>query len=325
MWTPAGAHQVRKRHRAFRGSFSQEQALPNDDHEALGLWLRDSPWRKLKKNPRWVSVSKRKLYPRQRIFCARVWMTARSVCGLSSGIPPSRGGGMNMAATPLSDTAASGLHRAEKELLKQRKKKNTEQSASPQGDASAPSSNSDVPPVICTRETDAVRARAPSPPAREQARQAAMKQAVKTKNAYISAQGETAVTSAPESQRQGQQAFIQEQGRKASRQQAQRRRQSGGSSAKMICVVIRCVRKVSSQPAGAESKSAAASSHRRSASSPNRKHRITLRGSCQKRVRAANLLCCPLNRPCTHPPSMRLRLEHTLPEKRPCRWPSGSR
>jgi len=124
----------------------------------------------------------------------------------------------------IEDTAASGLHRAEKELLKQRKKKNTEQSASPQGDASAPSSNSDVPPVIRTRETDAARARAPSPPVREQARQAAMKQAVKTKNAYISAQGETAVTSAPESQRQGQQTFIQEQGRKASRQQAQRRR-----------------------------------------------------------------------------------------------------
>lgn len=124
----------------------------------------------------------------------------------------------------IEDTAASGLHRAEKELLKQRKKKNAEQSASPQGDASAPSSNSDVPPVIRTRETDAARARVPSPPVREQARQAAMKQAVKTKNAYISAQGETAVTSAPESQRQGQQAFIQEQGCKASRQQAQRRR-----------------------------------------------------------------------------------------------------
>ena len=124
----------------------------------------------------------------------------------------------------IEDTAASGLHRAEKELLKQRKKKNAEQSASPQGDASAPSSNSDVPPVIRTRETDAARARAPSPPVREQARQAAMKQAVKTKNAYISAQGETAVTSAHESQRQGQQTFIQEQGRKASRQQAQRRR-----------------------------------------------------------------------------------------------------
>ena len=122
------------------------------------------------------------------------------------------------------DTAASGLHRAEKELLKQRKKKNTEQSASPQGDASAPSSNSDVPPVIRTRETDAARARVPSPPVREQARQAAMKQAVKTKNAYISTQRKTVMTAAPEPQRQGQQAFIQEQGRKASRQQAQRRR-----------------------------------------------------------------------------------------------------
>ena len=124
----------------------------------------------------------------------------------------------------IEDFSAGALRRAEKELLKQRKKKNAEQSASPQGDASAPSSNSDVPPVIRIRETDAARARAPSPPVREQARQAAMKQAVKTKNAYISAQGETAVTSAPESQRQGQQTFIQEQGRKASRQQAKRRR-----------------------------------------------------------------------------------------------------
>ena len=124
----------------------------------------------------------------------------------------------------IEDTAASGLRRAEKELLKQRKKKNAEQSASPQGDASAPSSNSDVPPVIRTRETDAARARAPSPPVREQARQAAMKQAVKTKNAYISTQRKTVMTAAPELRRQGQQAFIQEQGCKASRQQAQRRR-----------------------------------------------------------------------------------------------------
>lgn len=124
----------------------------------------------------------------------------------------------------IEDTAASGLHRAEKELLKQRKKKNAEQSASPQGDASAPSSNSDVPPAIRTRETDAARARAPSPPVREQARQAAMKQAVKTKNAYISTQRKTVMTAALEPQRQGQQAFIQEQGRKASRQQAQCRR-----------------------------------------------------------------------------------------------------
>ena len=124
----------------------------------------------------------------------------------------------------IEDTAASGLHRAEKELLKQRKKKNAEQSASPKGDASVPNFESDVPPVIRTREAEAARVSTPPPPAQEQARQAAMKQAVKTKNAYISAQGETAVTSAPESQRQGQQTFIQEQGRKASRQQAQRRR-----------------------------------------------------------------------------------------------------
>lgn len=123
----------------------------------------------------------------------------------------------------IEDTAASGLRRAEKELLKQRKKKNAEQSALPQGDASAPSSNSDVPPVIRTREAEAARVSTPPPPAQEQARQAAMKQAVKTKNAYISARGETTVTAAPESQRQGQQAFIQEQGRKASRQQVQRR------------------------------------------------------------------------------------------------------
>ena len=124
----------------------------------------------------------------------------------------------------IEDTAASGLHRAEKELLKQRKKKNAEQSASPKGDASVPNFESDAPPVIRTRETDAARARAPSPPVREQAQQAAMKQAVKTKNAYISTQRKTVMTAAPEPQRQGQQAFIQEQGRKASRQQAQRRR-----------------------------------------------------------------------------------------------------
>ena len=44
----------------------------------------------------------------------------------------------------IEDTAASGLHRAEKELLKQRKKKNAEQSASPQGDALPP-----VPTATC--------------------------------------------------------------------------------------------------------------------------------------------------------------------------------
>lgn len=124
----------------------------------------------------------------------------------------------------IEDTAARGLRRAEKELLKQRKKKNAEQSASPKGDASVPNFESDAPPIIRTRETDAARARVPSPPVREQARQAAMKQEVKTKNAYISTQRKTVMTAASEPQRQGQQAFIQEQGRKASRQQAQRRR-----------------------------------------------------------------------------------------------------
>lgn len=124
----------------------------------------------------------------------------------------------------IEDTAASGLHRAEKELLKQRKKKNAEQSASPKGDASVPNFESDAPPIIRTRETGAARARVPSPPVREQARQAAMKQEVKTKNAYISTQRKTVMTAASEPQRQGQQAFIQEQGRKASRQRAQRRR-----------------------------------------------------------------------------------------------------
>ena len=126
----------------------------------------------------------------------------------------------------IEDTAASGLRRAEKELLKQRKKKPAKQSASPQGDASAPSPDSGTPPVIHTREAEAARASTPPPPAQEQARQAAMKQVVKTKNAYIRAQDETAVTAAPEPQRQGQQAFIQEQGRRVSRQQAQRRQEN---------------------------------------------------------------------------------------------------
>ena len=124
----------------------------------------------------------------------------------------------------IEDTAASSLRQAKKELLKQHRKKTTEQRASPQGDASNPNSSSDVPPVIRTKETDAARTNAAPLPAQEQARQAAMKQAVKTKNTYISTQGEITVTAAPEPQRQGQQAFIREQGRKASHRQAQSRR-----------------------------------------------------------------------------------------------------
>ena len=124
----------------------------------------------------------------------------------------------------IEDTAASSLLRAKKELLKQRKKKTAEQRASPQGDALTPTSSGDVPPIIRTKETDAARTNASPLPAPEQAQRVALKQRVKTKNTYISAQDGTAVTPAPEPQRQGQQAFIREQGRKASHQQAQSRR-----------------------------------------------------------------------------------------------------
>ena len=68
----------------------------------------------------------------------------------------------------IEDSSAGALRRAEKNLLKQRKKKTKEQSASPKGDASVPNFESDAPPVIRTRETDAARARAPSPPVRGQ-------------------------------------------------------------------------------------------------------------------------------------------------------------
>lgn len=78
-------------------------------------------------------------------------------------------------------------------------------------------------------------------------------------------------------------------------------------------------------PAGRGSRSAAASSRRRNIGSPNRKHRSTPQGSCRKSVKVANLPCSPPNRLCAPPPPMRLRPEHTLPEKQPCRWPCGNR
>lgn len=124
----------------------------------------------------------------------------------------------------IEDTAANGLRRAKKELLTQRRRRATEQRASPNGDAPAPNSGSDVPPIIRTKETDVARTNVSPPPAQEQAQRAAFERAVKTKNTYISAQSKTAVSAAPEPQRQGQQAFIREQGRKASRQQAQHKR-----------------------------------------------------------------------------------------------------
>ena len=121
----------------------------------------------------------------------------------------------------IEDTAASGLHRAEKELLKKRGKKTAERSASPTGDASVYGAGHDAPPAIRTREAGFTSGEIPSVPAQEQARQAAVRQAVKGKNQYIRAQEKTAVTAAPEPQRQGQRAFIREQGRNAARRQAE--------------------------------------------------------------------------------------------------------
>ncbi len=121
----------------------------------------------------------------------------------------------------IEDTAASGLHRAEKELLKKRGKKTAERSASLTGDASAYGAGHDAPPAIRTREAGFTSGEIPSVPAQEQARQAAVRQAVKGKNQYIRAQEKTAVTAAPEPQRQGQRAFIREQGRNAARRQAE--------------------------------------------------------------------------------------------------------
>lgn len=121
----------------------------------------------------------------------------------------------------IEDTAASGLHRAKKELLKKRGKKTAERSASLTGDASAYGAGHDAPPAIRTREAGFTSGEIPSVPAQEQARQAAVRQAVKGKNQYIRAQEKTAVTAAPEPQRQGQRAFIREQGRNAARRQAE--------------------------------------------------------------------------------------------------------
>ena len=60
----------------------------------------------------------------------------------------------------------------------------------------------------------------PAATPKAQARRAAMQKAaaVKTKDTYIETQVKTSVTEAPEPQRQGQRAFVREQGRKAMRQ-----------------------------------------------------------------------------------------------------------
>ena len=119
----------------------------------------------------------------------------------------------------IEDTAASGLRRAEKELTRQRKKKPQEQP--PEGGAPAADATEQKPSAIKGKDTTSA---GPQPQSaaergRQQARQNAAQKAakVKSKDTYIGAQTETQVTVAAEPQRQGQQVFMEERGRKAAR------------------------------------------------------------------------------------------------------------
>lgn len=126
----------------------------------------------------------------------------------------------------IEDTAASGLHRAEKELTRQRKKKPQEQP--PEGGAPAANSTVQKPSAIKGKDTTSAgsQPQTAAERGRQQARQNATQKAakVKTKDAYIGAQTETQVTVAAEPQRQGQQVFMEERGRKAARWQAEQKR-----------------------------------------------------------------------------------------------------
>lgn len=126
----------------------------------------------------------------------------------------------------IEDTAARGLRRAEKELTRQRKKRPQEQP--PEG--GAPAADATVQKYSAINGKDTTSA-GPQPQSaaergRQQARQNAAQKAakVKTKDTYIGAQTETQVTVAAEPQRQGQQVFMEERGRKAARWQAEQKR-----------------------------------------------------------------------------------------------------
>lgn len=126
----------------------------------------------------------------------------------------------------IEDTAASGLHRAEKELTRQRKKKPQEQAS--EGGAPAADATEQKPSAIKGKDTTSA---GPQPQSaaergRQQARQNAAQKAakVKAKDTYIGAQTETQVTVAAEPQRQGQRVFMEERGRKAARWQAEQKR-----------------------------------------------------------------------------------------------------
>lgn len=126
----------------------------------------------------------------------------------------------------IEDTATSGLRRAEKEFTQQRKKKPQEQP--PEGGAPAADDTEQKPSAI--KEKDITSAWSQPQTAvergRQQARQNAAQKAakVKTKDTYIGAQTETQVTVAAEPQRQGQQVFMEERGRKAAQWQAEQKR-----------------------------------------------------------------------------------------------------
>lgn len=126
----------------------------------------------------------------------------------------------------IEDTAARGLRRAEKELTRQRKKKPQEQP--PEGGAPAADGAERKSSAIKGKDTASAGARPQTATerGRQRARQNAVQKAakVKSKDTYIGAQTETQVTVAAEPQRQGQQVFMEERGRKAARWQAEQKR-----------------------------------------------------------------------------------------------------
>ena len=125
----------------------------------------------------------------------------------------------------IEDTAARSLRRAEKELTRQRKKKPQEQA--PEGGAPAADATEQKPSAIKGKDTTSAgsQPQTAAERGRQQTRQNAAQKAakVKTKDAYIGAQTETQVTVAAEPQRQGQQVFMEERGRKAARWQAEQK------------------------------------------------------------------------------------------------------
>ena len=126
----------------------------------------------------------------------------------------------------IEDTAARGLRRAEKELTRQRKKKPQEQA--PEGGAPTADGTVQKPSAIKGKDTTSAgpQTQTAAEHGRQQARQNAAQKAakVKTKDIYIGAQTETQVTVATDPQRQGQQVFMEERGRKAARWQAEQKR-----------------------------------------------------------------------------------------------------